>query len=1154
MNENTKEFLAYGLGAAIAAYLVAQSLSTYGSTGRVFFPLATLLLNAGLSTTNAFYLSFSLFIVEVAILAVWGQRRIPKQVSTGGKPARPQAPSQEEGSVLDRFVVKEKPKPVYAPTPVAPSTPSEPVPTSEGFLDVFPLESGDAGIFGAIARDEVTGKVRYVVIEPTLEKKERLLYFQLRALLVDELTVDLPKLKSKKAAEDYLEQQVKKVAGRYGFRIPKNQMNKLLYYFRRDFIHYGKLEPFFHDSMIEDISCDGPKVPIYVWHRDYESIPTNVVFYSDNELNSFVSKLAYEAGRHVSLANPMVEAALPDGSRVQLSYGREVSQKGSNFTIRRFRPDPLTIVDLIKYNTLDAPLASYLWLLMEKRMSLLVGGGTASGKSIPGNAQVLVYRGGRKELVEITRLYEDASREGRVEREGVHDIALVEGWRTPAFGPDLKVSAFRVRSVVRHRAPKSLFTLRTRTGREVTTTGDHSVFTMISGDVRAFPVSEFSPGMYVAVPRTIPEPEVAQGSINLVECLASDDCGLYVENAVAFARLAVGEIGLERAAGLLGIRARDLEASLTKGFLAVRVASFWRLSRGVSVCAEFESLRIRPKTVRRGSLPAILQVDASLMRLIGYWVSEGMYQDRGISLFQSGAEVRADMMASVRESLGMELTPSLGSDRTRLDLNSTVALAVFKHAFGLHGGSANKTIPDIVLQQRNDLLAEFLRAYFTGDAWASSYVEASTKSRRLAGQLQYALARFGMVASVQPKVVKGQTYYSVFLYGQPNLKRFAEAIGFASREKQSQLVEFATRPIAPHTNVDTIPAVAGLLKEALRFASGKERKNLWSDWHSYWSSGKKIGRQTLQKFVEVTGAGGVVGERLLALASSDIFWDEVVGVEEIACKEEFVYDLEVPGAENFVGGEGGVFLHNTTSLNAISMFISPGQKIVSCEDTAELNLPHENWIQSITRTEGSGNEITLFDLLKAALRQRPDVIIVGEVRGKEASTLFQAIATGHGGLGTIHADSVESLVTRLTSTPMEIPKATLGSTLDCVVLQLKLRMGNKSVRRIVDVSEVVGYDSRVDQIVMNDAYRWDAAADTFKFSGRSRLFEKLNKQYGLGLDEVRKELENRQAFLNWLVAKGVRGQKEVTQAIRDFYSNPREAVDKAKLELASRAS
>ncbi len=341
------------------------------------------------------------------------------------------------------------------------------------------------------------------------------------------------------------------------------------------------------------------------------------------------------------------------------------------------------------------------------------------------------------------------------------------------------------------------------------------------------------------------------------------------------------------------------------------------------------------------------------------------------------------------------------------------------------------------------------------------------------------------------------------IYGQKNLAIFAETIGFLNKYQES-LRESVARGLTPHTNTDAIPGAATLLKQAKAAAPSQNRKALHASWHSYWlpGSSKRIGRQAMAHFVEMTGVQGSVQDRLLTLANSDLFWDEVQEVEEVPYSRPYVYDLEVPGPQNFVGGDGGIFLHNTTTLNALSMFIPPDQKIVSVEDTPELNLSHKNWIQSISRGAGVAGEITLFDLLKAALRQRPDIIIVGEVRGVEAYTLFQAIATGHGGLGTIHADSVEAAINRMTSEPMNVPKPLLGSTLDCLIMQLRIKLKDKSVRRMVHVAEIVGHESSSDQIVLNNAFKWDPVSDQYQFSGRSRLFEKITKRFGTPPEKI----------------------------------------------------
>jgi len=494
---------------------------------------------------------------------------------------------------------------------------SEPTPTS-AFREVYPLNEPYS--YAAITRDPTTGGLKYVVIEPTLLDQEKKHLEKVKGLLMEELDLDLKAIETREKAEQYLRKKIEQTSRRYRIKMEKETLDKLMYYVSRDFIHYGKIDPLMRDHMIEDISCDGVGVPLYIWHREYESIPTNVAFDGSQELNSFVVKLAYKAGRHISIAQPIVDASLPDGSRIQLTYGKEVTMRGSTFTIRRFRADPLTISDLIAFNTLSSDMAAYFWYAIEKKESFLITGGTASGK--------------------------------------------------------------------------------------------------------------------------------------------------------------------------------------------------------------------------------------------------------------------------------------------------------------------------------------------------------------------------------------------------------------------------------------------------------------------------------------------------------------------------------------------------TTTLNALSMFIMPDYKIVSIEDTAELNLPHENWIPSVARMGFGSNEaeISLFDLLKAAMRQRSDYIIVGEVRGEEAYTLFQAMATGHGGLSSTHADSVSASIKRLESEPMNIPRS-LIVTLDAIAVQARLRLGDKTVRRIQHVGELVSYDSASKEVVTNDVYKWDPKTDTFLYSGRSNVLEKISARFGLELESILEEVKRRKTVLDWMVKRGVRRYNDVAMVIRDYYANPTASYEKARLGL-----
>ena len=247
------------------------------------------------------------------------------------------------------------------------------------FREVYPVQ--EPYVYAAIVKDSETQKIRYDVIEPTLKEDEEKQLREIKALLMEEVDVNLKEIETREKAENYLKNKTKELIKKYRMKIPAEAVDKLTYYIIRDFIGYGKIDPLMKDHLIEDISADGVNIPIYVWHRVYESLPTNVIFENEAELNSFIIRLAYLSGKNISIASPILDASLPDGSRIQLTYGNEVTRRGSTFTIRRFRVDPLTISDLIAFNTLSSEMAAYLWYIIENRASVIVAGGVASGKT-----------------------------------------------------------------------------------------------------------------------------------------------------------------------------------------------------------------------------------------------------------------------------------------------------------------------------------------------------------------------------------------------------------------------------------------------------------------------------------------------------------------------------------------------------------------------------------------------------------------------------------------------------------------------------------------------------------------------------------------------------------------------------------------------------
>jgi flagellar protein FlaI len=246
---------------------------------------------------------------------------------------------------------------------------------------------------------------------------------------------------------------------------------------------------------------------------------------------------------------------------------------------------------------------------------------------------------------------------------------------------------------------------------------------------------------------------------------------------------------------------------------------------------------------------------------------------------------------------------------------------------------------------------------------------------------------------------------------------------------------------------------------------------------------------------------------------------------------------------------GGTAAGKTTSMNAVSMFIPPRSKVLTIEDTRELSLYHDNWLSSVTRERVGEGDIAMYDLLRSALRHRPEYIIVGEVRGEEAITLFQAMNTGHTTFSTLHADSVQTVINRLENEPINVPRPMVTS-LDILCVQVLGRTDDEWVRRAKTVAEIEGIDQRTGELDYANAYSWNATADTFSESN-SGLMEEVREENGWSESRLLQELKNRRRFLRYLRREGITDYRRFTAMVNKYYAD-QEAVlsriDRAGLE------
>jgi flagellar protein FlaI len=229
-------------------------------------------------------------------------------------------------------------------------------------------------------------------------------------------------------------------------------------------------------------------------------------------------------------------------------------------------------------------------------------------------------------------------------------------------------------------------------------------------------------------------------------------------------------------------------------------------------------------------------------------------------------------------------------------------------------------------------------------------------------------------------------------------------------------------------------------------------------------------------------------------------------------------------------------------MNAVSMFIPPRAKVLTIEDTRELSLYHDNWLSSVTRERFDEDDITMYDLLRSALRHRPEYIVVGEVRGQEAITLFQAMNTGHTTFSTMHADSVQTVINRLENEPINVPRPMVQS-LDILCVQVLARSGEERVRRAKTLAEIEGIDQRTGELDYSTTYSWNANEDTFR-ERNSELVAEIREERGWSESALLTEINDRKRFLSFLREQGVTDYRRFTALVNKYYADKERVMDR----------
>src|SRR3990167_2528047 len=331
--------------------------------------------------------------------------------------------------------------------------------------------------------DQKEYEVRYEIEEPILTETEKNYLDQILPAMRDLIDFDVIVEKEQEKLLEYIDRRFKIIAFELGLSLSYDTYKKIYYYLIRDFVGFNEIEPLLRDFFVEDIECNGVDGSVYIIHRIFRNLKTNLIFRSMDKLENFVEKLAQRSGKYISYASPILDASLPDGSRVNATYTKDITSRGPTFTIRKFTKTPCTPPQLLAFRTLSPEMLAYLWLLVQYKMNILITGGTASGKTTLLNA-IAFFIPPESRVVSIEDSVTGDSKIIIREKEKVRNITIKDfvdkkvDAEIMSLDEKGKIIWTKPSSCIKHQIKKDIYEVVTSTGRKIKATEDHSLFSI----------------------------------------------------------------------------------------------------------------------------------------------------------------------------------------------------------------------------------------------------------------------------------------------------------------------------------------------------------------------------------------------------------------------------------------------------------------------------------------------------------------------------------------------------------------------------------------------------------------------------------------------------------------------------------------------------
>jgi type IV secretory pathway ATPase VirB11/archaellum biosynthesis ATPase len=1003
--------------------------------------------------------------------------------------------------------------------------------------------------------DQKISEVVYEIEEPILQDYEKEILEQLEKAMTELININVAVENTIEATTEYIDKTARLLIDELNLRVSHETYGRMFYYLFRDFIGMNELDPLLRDYFIEDIECNGIETPVYVVHRLYRNLRTNLVYEDMDKLAGFVEKLAQRTGRYVSYAQPLLDGSLPDGSRVNATYTKDVTSRGPTFCFK------------------------------------------------DGNVQL-----NDGKVKNIKKLFEESKEKFGFKIENGNEIVKASSLSCCGVEEtDLQQKDCQLKSIIKLKAPDKLVKIYFEDGGEIEVTLDHCFHVADSSSLKLTEAKNLKEGMLVPMPKKINVLGYRQ-KIDVYSLLKDFS---YVKKICAVKTFQIKEI-VSQEVGLYKAE-KNFRQILSQQY-GVGSSYFYEiLNRGSSISFSVLDEMCKKKNIDFSQLGEISiniygggsknkskaikvpgEIDEDLAYLAGALISDGHLSKEYIdySCFEEGFK------NSVKEKL-LKIFGKFDSyyNDNRIYLCNLFAPFFFNKIFDIPIGkkSTNVKIPSIIFKSDNKVISFFIKGLFDGDGTVSAGLSYKTFSKELAEGLTYLLARLGIYSYFRKEA--GGFRINI---PSPYYKNYSNIISFDSIPKREGLKKLIEKQIEHKTFIrhDRIPGAPILLiikKLGIRKKEILKNCNVSLNRIYYSSFSRNFAKKLINEILSYPNKESVKEEIEYVQWMLDSN-QEFVKIEKVETIEntEPVYDIELEPCKFFIGGNkpmnvfdtirkftkipwtpiqlvsmntlspemlayfwillqykssilisGGTASGKTTLLNALAFFIPPEARVVSIEDTREINLPRENWLPAVARTAigvGKVGEVDLFDILKSSFRQTPDYLIVGEVRGKEAFVLFQGMASGHASISTMHADSVDTLIRRLQTPPIEL-SPTLVNSLDCVAIMTHALVDKKETRRLREVVEIVNVN-RDGTALINTPLLWDPFTDVFYFKKLSKVFEKISARRGVPLEKLQGEFATRTKLLFEMYKRKIFEFEEVQRIINEYYKNPIDVLNR----------